>query len=222
MEQSINKEEVFIGALAGKKIPVLTLDNKWYRMFATAIQNAQVADLEKNLNDLIKRQGKITTESKDLRKIKKRLMDEIVPLVNDLEQGAAKDVRRLVEKIEENKRLIEECNDKLHDYQLELEDFPERIDKVNRSLMIATMNYAYGQMRINTDQITQINEWVSRVRDELKENLIQKQQLEIINHNIYSFMHNLFGADVMDLFDLKYDPEQQYPKKKESIADTSQ
>ncbi|MDR0964321.1 MAG: hypothetical protein LBM60_06875, partial [Clostridium sp.] len=180
------------------------------------IEDAQVAHLEKQLNDLLKRQGKLTTESKELRKIKKRLMDEIVPAVDELSQGNAKDVKRLADKIAENKRLIEESNEKLEDYQEELSLLPARIEEMNRSLMLATMHFAYIQLQQNTDHILDIADWVSQVRLELKEKLVEKQQLEILNHNMYTYMHNLFGAEVLNLFDLKYNPAEQYPKKKEA------
>mgnify|MGYP006990361326 CR=1 FL=1 len=36
----------------------------------------------------------------------------------------------------------------------------------------------------------------------------QKQEMEQRNHAIYSYMHALFGAEVIDMFDMKYNPEQ--------------
>ena len=66
--------------------------------------------LEENLNTLLKQQGKYNTESKSIKKIKKRLMDEIVQLMENNDTASNK-------KIEENKRLIEECNTKLDEYQ---------------------------------------------------------------------------------------------------------
>jgi hypothetical protein len=213
MGKSDDKESAFQEALRGKRLPILTLDNKWYQMFVSVIENKAVADLETELNELLKRQGKLNTETKDIRKLKKKLMDEIVPLVDELEQKGS---RRVEEKIQENKRLIEECNDKLQDYKLELAEIPGKIEAANMSLMLATMRYAYEQMQNNTEEILKIALWVAQIREELRANLIQKQKMEIINRNIYTYMHNLFGAEVIDLFDMKYNPEEQVPKSKSS------
>ena len=46
---------------------------------------------------------------------------------------------------------------------------------------------------------------------ELKKRLIKKQEMEQRNHAIYSYMHDLFGAEVLDMFDLQYNPEEQHP-----------
>ena len=42
------------------------------------------------------------------------------------------------------------------------------------------------------------------VRVELKKRLIRKQEQEQMNQDIYTYMHNVFGPDVIDMFDLEY------------------
>lgn len=100
----------------------------------------------------------------------------------------------------------EECNEKLEKYQDELLDLPGQIQRVNHTLMLATMDYCYESMQENTQQITEIAQWVKYIRIELKKNLVRKQEMEYQNRQIYTYMHDLFGADVIDLFDMKYDP----------------
>ena len=60
-------EESFRQALSGKKVPVLTLDNKWHQLFTQAQAEipTDVRRGEEKLNDLLKRQGKLNTESKE-------------------------------------------------------------------------------------------------------------------------------------------------------------
>ncbi len=202
-----SRREIFSDALLGKKIPVLTLDNKWYRLLDELGKKA-VKELESQLNTLLKRQGRLNTETKDIKKLKKKLMSEIVPMVDEMEQGGNK---KLEKKIEENKRLIEECNEKLESYQEELIELPREIDKINMQLMLITMEYCYDAMQENTAQIREITDWVTRIRIELKKNLIRKQEMEQKNHDIYTYMNDIFGADVVNLFDLEYNPEEQHP-----------
>lgn len=205
-----SREEAFAEALKGKKIPILTLDNKWYRLFEPLSDEKQIKDLEENLNNLLKRQGKLNTESVDIKKLKKKLMNEIVPMVDAMDQGAS---QSLGKKIDEHKRLVNECNEKLEAYQDELLDLPREIERVNFKLMLATMDYCYERMEQYTEDITEIAAWVASVRVELKKNLIRKQEMEQRNHAIYSYMHDIFGADVIELFDMKYNPEEQHPKR---------
>lgn len=198
------KQDEFNRALQSRKIPILTLDNKWYQLL-DEVGKASVKDLEEKLNKLLQRQGKLTTETKDIRKLKKKLMSEIVPLVDEMNQTGNKNLEK---KIEENTRLIEECNRKLGAYHDELLDLPREIDAVNFKLMMLTMEYCYNKMQNNSVRIDAISEWVEQMRIELKERLVEKQEREQQNQGIYSYMHDIFGADIVNLFDLKYNPEE--------------
>lgn len=214
-----NKSEVYEQALAGKKVPVLTLDNNWYKLFRNLADEPQIKALETQLNELVKRQGQLNVDSKNIRKLKKKLMEEIVPMANQLEQSYNKNVEK---KLDENKRLIEECNEKFEEYQNELMELPIEIERVNHALMLATMEYCYDSMQENTRQIVEIAQWVKYIRIELKKNLVRKQEMEYQNRQIYSYMHDLFGADVIDIFDMQYDPlaaEQQKAAEKDTESD---
>ena len=41
------------------------------------------------------------------------------------------------------------------------------------------------------------------MRVELKKNIIRKQNMETKNQEIYGYMHDIFGAKVLDLFDVQ-------------------
>lgn len=203
------KEEVFEPALQNKKVPVLTLDNKWHRLFDKTDKTEALVMLEERLNDLLKRQGKLNTESKDIRRIKKKLMEEIVPFVDELETNPS---AALEKKIDDNKRLIADCNEKLEEYRDELMDLPREIDKANYDLMLATMDVCYDTLQENTAEIEETAKWIAEVRVELKKRLVRKQEKEQANHELYSYMHAIFGPEVIDIFDLKYNPEEHRPK----------
>lgn len=203
------KELSYEQALSAKKIPLLTLDNKWYRLFEDVKNYPEIAAKAWDLNELLKRQGKLNTEMKDIRKLKKKLMDEIIPMTGELEQTGDSTLEK---KIDDNKRLIEECNEKMESYQEELKELPRRIEETNHELMLMTMQHCYESMQKNTDEIVEIAKWITDIRIELKKNLVRKQEMEYYNHQMYSFMHDIFGPEVINLFDMKYDPMEQYPK----------
>ena len=125
------KDDVFKVALSGKRIPVLTLDSKWHQLFTQAKPDRRIRRLEEKLNDLLKRQGKANTEVKEIRKLKKRLMQEIV---ENAQEASVENDGKAQKKAEDNKRLIGDC----------------------------------------------------------------------MNQGLYSYMHDIFGADVIDIFDMKY------------------
>lgn len=199
-----SKKEDFARALEGKKIPILTLDNKWYQLFDSE-SRARVRELEEQLNDLLKRQGKLNNEVKEIKKLKKRLMDEIVSMMGGEEEGEDEEN---AQKTEQNKRLVEECNEKLENCQDELLDLPREIERSNFQLMLATMDCCYRSMAENEANIQEIAQWVAEVRVELKKRLVRKQEMERHNFAIYSYMHDVFGAEVVDIFDMHHNPEE--------------
>lgn len=164
-ENARNRQEAFKSALVGKHLPVLTLDNKWYKLL-NKTGSVPLKETEDALNQLLKRQGKLNTESKDIRNLKKKLMKEIVPMVNEADQQGENS--KLNKQIEEHKRLIEECNEKLEAYEDELKDLPREIERLNLQLMMFTMECCYDIMKDNDKQINDTAEWVSAIRIELK------------------------------------------------------
>jgi len=184
--------------LKGKRIPIVTLDQKWHQLFVGIEKTPTIIEGEEKLNELLRRQGKCNTETKEIKKIKKRLMDEIVELME--EKDAASD-----KKVEENKRLINECNEKLEEYQEELMDLPKMINDINLALMQETMELCYKCMHQNDRELAEITKWIQNIRIELKKNVVRKQEMEMENNAIYSYMHDIFGAEVIELFDMKFE-----------------
>ena len=197
------RDEIYEAALKDKKIPILTLDHRWHLLFGRAEPTEAVVRLEEELNELIKRQGKLNTESKEIHRLKKRLMSEIIPMVDSLER---KPDRKTEKKIEDNKRLINDCNEKLSAYRDELALLPKEIETTNYYLMLATMDACYDKMKENTREIEEDTGWITQMRIELKKRIIRKEEKEQQNQELYSYMHAMFGADVINLFDMKYRP----------------
>lgn len=192
------KEDVFKPALFGKRIPIISLDNKWYKLMAGIEHTQHMQELEAELKELLKRQGKLNTESREIRARKSKLMEEIVGVMDE-EDGKQKQ--------SDYSSQINALNQKLDEYQEELMDLPKEIDRVNYELMLDTMEICYDQIADNTQRINEISEWIAEMRVELKKNVVRKQEAELKNQQIYSYMHDIFGAEVIDIFDMKYNPE---------------
>ena len=195
-------DEVYKPAIEGKKIPVLTLDHKWHRLFTQIETNSEIKSLENELNELLKRQGKINTETKDIKKLKSKLMEEIRSSSMDGEAELDPSI------IEEKKKLVEECNEKLESYQDEGLDLPAKINEVNKKLMIATMEVCYDDIKNGTEEINEISEWIDSIRVELKKKVVRKQEKQQRIQDLYAYMHDIFGADVIEIFDMKYNPDE--------------
>ena len=209
------EEEYFKEALVGKRVPVLTLDNQWHKLFTQTGENDEIHDLEEKLNEVLKRQGKVNTEIKSLSAYNKKVMQDIMNTM-ELPDSAAKE-----KKMEENKRIIEETNEKLEEYNDESMEFPKLIDEANFNLMLATMRICYAKIQSNVSDIDEINQWIADFREKLKKKVFLKQQKQIWNDELYSYMHSIFGPDVIEVFDMKYNPKNVLNKETDVIGSTN-
>ena len=194
----MKERQDFKSTLIGKTVPLLVLDQKWHRLFAVHGKTDEIKELEAKLNSLLAEQGRLNTRLKELKKLKGRLLDEIVQGMED------KDA-----KVEENKRLVDEINQKMEECEDELMDIPHQIRETNDELMVFSMDYFYEKIRVNQTESVEIEEWINQVRVDLKKNIIRKQNRDINNREIYAYLHGIFGPEVINIFDIKYDEEKE-------------
>lgn len=202
-------DEVYMSALQGKSIPILTLDNKWHQLFTQTEMTPEIEQLADELNSLVEKDGKLRSQTKDIKKLKKKLLGEIVPLRD--KANKAGNSAAIEKEISERTRLINECNDKLDSHQDELLYLSKQIYDIDYKLMVETMKVCYERLHDNTSDIKSLDEWISRARIELKKNVIRLQEAEMENYNLYSYMHQIFGPEVIEIFDMKYDPDRRHP-----------
>lgn len=205
-------DDIYKPALSKAKIPLLVLDNNWHKLFTQADETPEIRKLEKRLNELLKEQGKFNTEQKKLKACKRKLMDEIIQLAD--RYGGDRD-EAIEREMDRHRRLVEECNERLKELQEDAGDNGKEIDETNYQLMLKTMELCYKRLEENRKEIEYYEDWISKMRDELKENIIRKQERETSTFELYTYMHNIFGRDVIDIFDMHYHPEEYRPKKKE-------
>ena len=193
----------FENAIRNKKVPILVLDQKWHRLFAIHGKTDEIKEAEANLNALLARQGKLNNDLKEYKKLKNKLMDNIVQNMDGSNKEITDEQRQKNQ--DDDKRLIDELNQKTEAAEEELLEIPKQIQAENSTLMLLSMEYFYSKIRVNQEEAQEIDAWIKQVRVDLKKNIIKKQNREINNREIYNYLHDILGPEVLDLFDLQYD-----------------
>lgn len=196
-----NDEAIFLDAVNSRKLPILVLDNKYHDLKNKVGSSELMTMYEDELNNLLKAQGKANTEIKEIKKLKKKLLQEIV---DNADENSNLSSSLKEKKAEDNKRLINECNEKIEQYENDIVDLPKEIDDVNKKLMKELMSRSYEVLKTNENEIKNTASWITKVRIELKKKLIKKTDMEEANQKIYAFMHDLFGSEVIELFDMEH------------------
>ena len=216
MEFLANSEKLsngqFMEALQSVKVPLLPLDQKWHHLFTGIEKTPEIKEAESKVDELLKLQGKLNDDLKNYKKVKSNLMGSIV---DNMDDSDVTDKSRRDKKMEENKKLINDANDKIAEIEDQLLDLPRDLDATNKVLMVLSMDLCYKKLRENAVDIGEIGNWIKKIRVELKKNIIIKQVKEQKNEEIYAYMHDILGPKTMDVFDLKYDEDGQVLEKED-------
>ena len=197
------KDEFDYAALVrNRRLPILTLDSRWHKIYENQKKDAHIRKLEEELNNKIKKQGKVNSELKDLVRLKKRLMSEIVNNMGENSDSKQEVLRQ--KKLGKSKQFIEEINIKVEDYENQKLEIPSEIRRANEALMVATAEQCYEQLLINEQKLKELTEWIEKMRTELKNKVILKQEMEEHNENMYSYLHDMLGPEFMQVFDERH------------------
>ncbi len=192
---------LYMNALNNRHVPLLTLDANWHGLFPDFRKTKEIRDAEKKLNKLIKRQGQNNADIKEYEKAKKILMNNVIANMTD---GNEQDSPIRAQKQDMNQDLIGKVNDRIIEAYEEQEVLPDQINRANKELLIECMRVCYDELMENTENIEELDKWIKKTREELKMAILQKQDLEMRNTQTYSYMHNLLGAEVVNIFDREH------------------
>lgn len=189
--------DVIKDMVAAKKIPILTLDPRWYQLVPEVSKTAEIKYWESKVNELLKRQGQVTNDLKEVKKIKNQLIQTVVENMED--DGSNSRKRKKL--MDNNQKLIYEAKDKIERLEDEERELPRELAMANQRLMVETAKFCYGKMNENKSDLEVLNKWIDATRLKLKKNLLIKQDKETQNEQMYSGLHDLLGPEVMGQLD---------------------
>ncbi|MDE6617002.1 MAG: hypothetical protein K2K35_10575, partial [Lachnospiraceae bacterium] len=189
------RDYMYLQALKNKKIPLLVLDPQWHELFPEHRKTSEIKNCEKRLNELIKIQGQTANNIKEYDKAKKAIMDNIVSNMTD---GSEPDSFLKARKQEKNQKLMANLNDKISEAEEIQKEIPAQIQLANRELLVEAMKVCYNELTSNTEQIEELEAWIAETRNNLKDRILEKQDMEMRNTQMYKYMHNLLGAQVVE------------------------
>ncbi len=195
-------EERYLESLRYVKVPLLTLDPRWHQLFPDHLKTRKLVHLEKQLNKLIQKQGQTNNDLKEYEKTLKIIMNNVL---NNMTDGHEIDSPIRSKRQDANQKLLEELRQKTMEAEELLDRLPDEITLANQELLIESMRICYETLIQNTKEIEWEEQWIGKVREELTEHILMKQEKELRNTETYKYMHDLLGAKVVEIFDREHD-----------------
>lgn len=196
------KHEVFAQAVEDYKIPPLVLNQRWHQLFQRLKKTEQIRQLEEEMNRLLCRRGELNEEDAEYRRLKSKLLHTIVHNMDGTTEKMEDSLQSRI--LEKNSSLVGEINQKMQENEKMQEELPKKLEEVNRQLMLCTMELCYQKAHENSEEIAEISAWLSEFREELKKRVIRKRACESGNRDIYQFLEQIFGMDLLQLFEIDY------------------
>lgn len=186
--------------LQKEKIPIITLDNSWHQLI-TEIKTPGIGNLEKELNKLLKEQGKLNTDYIEYTRLKKEMLDTILELTH---QAFELKSNEAIKKIEDQQKMILKINEILEEIELRLDTVPAEIQETNNSLVDESVRICYGYINRYREKSHQLDEEIQIIRSTLMEKTEEKKGYDKKADQLYQYLHQLLGPKFIEKLDSVY------------------
>lgn len=183
--------------VAHRDVPILILDERYNIVMPDKEKTPKIRKLEAKVAALLKRQGKVNDDLKELKRLKQKIMQSVVDNMDVSEEGD----KAHQAKMNKAQQLIQEAKTKIEILEDQKLDIPSELKSANLELLKEFVRINYERLNGNREDIEILDKWINETRIELKKRLLIKQEKELKNNNIYAYMHDILGQDLIDIFD---------------------
>lgn len=179
-------------------ISLLILDERWNRLFTNIPKTSAIERCEERLKDLIKEEARLIAEKKEIAITKKQHMDRIIKLTTDVYDKNDDNAKKEMQFSESE---IKRINDRVKQIEKEFDEMPERKKQANLELLEHTVNVVYLKIRLASKRVEELEELIEETKARLKGYIDEKESLSQDDTDIYSYFHDLLGAEELERLD---------------------
>jgi len=175
---------------------IVVLDQTWHKLFKNN-KTFKMTQLEKKLNKLLQEQGKVNTDYEGYKKLKKKMMADIVTSMGD--EGPVAEAKK-----KKKGKYIKDINRKFDHYEELKSTLPSQIEAVNNELLTESMIVCYKELMTSKASSEALKDVIITMKDALKEKVGQREDLEQSMNDLYTYMHDIAGFEVIEALDKHY------------------
>ena len=187
-----------IATLKKNDITILTLDERWNRLFQIIPISTRVKKRQDLLNKLLAQESGLYQEKNSIEPEKKKLMNTIISLTPEAFDKNDENAKLTLQK---SKQRIEALNKRAEELEEELFAKKEEIRRANFKLLEETVRLVYSEMHKSRKKELQIEKEIESLKKRLKELQKQKQSITTDWTDVYAFFHALLGAEELTKLD---------------------
>lgn len=190
-----------IATLKKNDISILTLDERWNRIFKIIPISKGIIKCQDNLNRLIAQEAALFQEQQNIEPEKKKHMNNIMALTQEAFEKNNDQAKR---SISDSKLRIEQLNKRAGEIDDELLEMKNKIRESNFKLLEETVRYVYSVITRSRKKEAKIEEKLAVLKKKLKKIQEQRQNLLTDWTEVYAFFHDLLGSDELTRLDVQF------------------
>lgn len=197
INKRISQDEYIKSLIEVDKLPLVVLDPSWYEMKKT-IQSQELLNREKILNEFIKEQGKLTTDTQEYERVKQNLLQKVLQLSEEV-QG--KQEERKLSELEKMRQTVLKTNEIIESNEKRLEELEILINRANRELVEEAVRIGYTQMEDYRLHKQALEKEIDELRKQVVLKTEEKKAYEKKFGVTYNYLHKVMGYKYIDKVD---------------------
>ncbi len=187
-----------IATLKKNDISILTLDERWNKLFQIIPISSEIKKRQDYLNKLLGQEAALHQEQKSIEPEKKKYMNKIISLTGEAFNKNSQEAKAL---LKESKQKIEDLNNRVEELENELYQKKAEIRDANFRLLEDTVRHVYRIMEKSKEKELRIEKEIAQLKKRLKEVQIRRQSLNTDWTVVYTFFHTLLGPEEITKLD---------------------
>ncbi len=193
------KVDIDLNSITKSSVPLLIEDEIWIKLFSD-IKDKNIKNAKTELRYLVDESRKIKQDLPKKKSEKKELINKILTLSEKINNN---EVMEGIELLDTYKNQLNQLNDDIDEITFKSETIPSKVRLINLNLLEETIKYAYGDIVEAEDNLSEYDIELKELRKRLRRIIEEKYDYEEKRNEIYQFLHNALGAEMVDKLDRK-------------------
>lgn len=191
------KKEYVSDIIRNKKLPIVLLDPLWHTA-KDHIQSKTIDRAEKELQELLKEQGRLNTDYKEYTVIKQNFLKEILVVSNKAQEG---NDPAALEELNKLHQTTLGANQKLEDIEKRLDEIEREIDDKNKEIISEMIAVGYSYIENYKSQNERLEAEIAALREEMLRKTNKKKEGDVFLKEIYNYLHSIVGREQIEIMD---------------------
>ncbi len=191
------KKEYVNDILKSKKLPIVLLDPLWLSA-KEHIKSKTMEKEEKELQELLKEQGRLNTDFKEYTAVKQNFLKEILVVSGRVQEGNDSAALDELNKLHQSTLG---ANKRLEEIEARLEEIDEEINKKNKAIISEMIAVGYSYIENYKVQNEKLENEIVQLREEMLKKTNKKKESDASLKEIYNYLHSIVGREHIEILD---------------------